>query len=232
VFLCNIGGDTLWKVYNGCKGGTQRFSGIDESLSEVVFSGNTHMSRCGTHLSNCMSHRRISFQAGPEYQKAVVYAFLTSLLDILNRPNNLRPMIDDPDLEMVVDLMSPDYQEAARTIELQKEEAAFFKALRKEEAALAKAKREVKEEEAALAKALKKEEAALAKALKEEAALAKDGIKRKQKYKLCRHPDGCEKFAQGSAVGGSGFCIAHGGGNRCQLGCKLRRNSDWSSSRN
>ena len=120
-------------------------------------------------------------------------------------------MIDDPDLEMVVDLMSPDYQEAAH-----KEEAAFFKALRKEEAALAKAEREVKKEEAALAKALKKEEAALAKALKEEAALTKDGIKRKRKYKLCLHPDGCEKSAQDSAVGGSGFSIAHRGGNRCQ----------------
>jgi hypothetical protein len=41
-------------------------------------------------------------------------------------------MINDHRLEMVVDLMSPDYQEAARAIELEKQEAARVKALKKE----------------------------------------------------------------------------------------------------
>jgi hypothetical protein len=69
VFLCNIGGEDLTKVF--------------------VFSGRTHMSKYGTHLSNCMKHRRVSFKLGPEHQKAVVYAFLTALLDVLNLQNNL-----------------------------------------------------------------------------------------------------------------------------------------------
>jgi hypothetical protein len=132
VFLCNIGGEDLTKVYRGRIKGPQKFSGIDESLFEVVFSGCTHMSKYGTHLSNCMKHRRVSFKVGPEHQKAVVYAFLTALLDVLNLQNNLRPMINDHRLEMVVDLMSPDYQEAARAIELEKQEAARVKALKKE----------------------------------------------------------------------------------------------------
>jgi hypothetical protein len=100
VYLCNIGGKTLKDVYKGIMSGPQKFSGIDESLFEVVFSGRTHLSKWGTHLSNCKKHRRFSFKAGPEYQKAVVYAFLTSLFDVLNLPNNLWPMIKDLKLEM------------------------------------------------------------------------------------------------------------------------------------
>ena len=94
-----------------------------------------------------MKHRRVSFKVGPEHQKAVVYAFLTALLDVLNLQNNLRPMINDHRLEMVVDLMSPDYQEAVRAIELEKQEAARVKA------------------EAARVKALKKEMTARVNAL-------------------------------------------------------------------
>jgi hypothetical protein len=57
VFLCNISGSALHHVYNGRKRGTEKFSGIDKSLFEVV-----------SHLSNCVSHRRMA-----------VYDFLTSL---------------------------------------------------------------------------------------------------------------------------------------------------------
>ncbi|KAL3786159.1 hypothetical protein ACHAWO_010571 [Cyclotella atomus] len=89
VFLCNISGSALHHVYNGRKRGTEKFSGIDKSLFEVV-----------SHLSNCVSHRR---------------------MESPNLPNNLRSMIDDDALEMVVDLNSPDYQVPKSVKELKKE---------------------------------------------------------------------------------------------------------------
>jgi hypothetical protein len=113
VFLCNIGGSALHHEYNGRKRGTEKFSGIDESLFEVVSSG-------GTHLSNCVRYRGTSFNSREE-QAAKVYAFLTSLFDVLNLPNNLRPMIDDPAIEMVVVLSSSDYQVPKSAKELKKE---------------------------------------------------------------------------------------------------------------
>ncbi|EER06826.1 hypothetical protein Pmar_PMAR002195 [Perkinsus marinus ATCC 50983] len=42
------------------------------------------------------------------------------------------------------------------------------------------------------------------------------GSKRKRNGKLCQHPGGCTRFAQGA----TNLCIGHGGGRRCQFpGC-------------
>jgi hypothetical protein len=122
VFLCNIGGQALRKVYNGCKKGVQIHSGIDESLFHAVFSD-------GIHMSNCVSHRASSYRNGPASQQASVYTSLKSLFDILERPDNLQAMIEEPSFKMVADLSSPNYQPPKSPKELKKEAADRVKSL-------------------------------------------------------------------------------------------------------